>query len=1147
MSVPEPYSRRSGGSNRQQYVTPSERQSLLAELGQRSGQAIEALGLVLDTPGAIARGIIAGDPLSGFTFDRDTRVTGEELLGAYGLKPDNPYLSTPAGFVTEVALDPLAFATFALKSGGAAANAARKAGLTQYAPYVASLKAGSEATRTGAFTMDAIKAAGLKPTTSTLSARPLVGQRLSQMTTTLDEVVKAAPDPTVAFQRVRDALGNTPYDSVKDERIGGLFGISNPFTGDGWAFNPNMYAGKTDDLTKLNWAEGLADRMDRLGQGIAWSYPARLASSAFDKSLGGRIDTADQIYAIRRSQNQKRALDAGRGAATVHALRLENLQIPDAVKQTTGVDNFFSAPGAEALTRLVEGKPLNSDLSLLTGVTGLDNWIVQWRTIAQEQLDSAKALGLKSSQLQDPFGLFFSPRSAPELDFDDMVGGPVRQSLYSANINNQIARNRDLMVPGGTFQLQQIWRDPRVTQWRKGLSTETEESIGQHIADLIAHPLVDRKQGIGIARVFGRAAKDLADDQPIFGTHPLIEQMGYIVGEGLRRANAESAYEALADAVVIQHGRALTKAQIPGGKHISLAHALDKIGQGIGLAKGKTKSGRIVVSPEARALMKDLVAKAHFAAGTNPSAIKLSMLSVPESTVNRILKVTEFYSSPEVQKEVGGLFNKFTTLFKASVLAWPSRFTRDMYSNIFSVWLENGSVTETLKGTWAASKILNNDYESVLSYLRQIPRYSDVNLTDAQIVNQFKQDVGRTGILSGLATTDLLSANRRGDIGQFVPGSTPISISRSLGQLKPESGLTMSQRASDFFTIKGVTTKQEGRNKIFQASNMLGDTIDSMGRLGGFMSLMRQGVAPEEASRRMMSALVDYSSLTPFERTTIRDKIFPWWAYTSRIGKYVVQSLMENPGGRYGQTIRAINDLQATTDERYIPTALRQRFALRLPEALNVAGNDTYLTDIDLPGVDVLNMVRLGYQPDTLGSILQTGQATTGEILQQANPLIRTVAELATGTDFYSKKPLEQANTAYDKIYAAATGNKYARVNPLVRAALSNIPLPLLQRSVNALGSAVDPRVPDVPFRLGKTLINNLTGVKIQNVDPEYEYLDAMNKIKQQLAPYNREFVQSYVPKEQLPNLPLESQRMNALYQDLQRSLRDTYQRKFSR
>lgn len=244
-------------------------------------------------------------------------------------------------------------------------------------------------------------------------------------------------------------------------------------------------------------------------------------------------------------------------------------------------------------------------------------------------------------------------------------------------------------------------------------------------------------------------------------------------------------------------------------------------------------------------MVRDMVARTHFAPGTNPRNIKLSQLSVPTEVVNRLKSINQFYSSPEVQREVSGMFDKFTTLFKASVLAWPSRFARDFYSNVFSLWLENGSVTETTKGIWAGSKIINNQYDAVLPYLRGIPRYAGIT-DDKALINQIKLDVGRTGVLSGLASADLLSASRRGDVGQFIPGSTPISISRSLAQLKPESGVSLMQRAKDFATIRGVTTNQDTKNAVFNASNMLGDTIDSMGRLGGFLSLMRQGVAPKK-------------------------------------------------------------------------------------------------------------------------------------------------------------------------------------------------------------------------------------------------------------------------------------------------------------
>jgi hypothetical protein len=1123
-----------------EYVTPDERASLMAQLGQRSGQAIEALGLVLDTPGAIARGILAGDPLSGFSFDRDTRVTGEELLDSYGFKPKDSWVSTGLGFLAEVATDPLAYATLPLSAYSKAGSAAAKAGLTKYAPFLASQKIGSEATRTGKFTLNALEEAGLRPTTGVLQTRPLLGPRLSQQVVTLDEVVRNAPDPADALQKVQQALGDTPYDSVKDDRLGGLFGFTNPFTKDRWAYNPALKAGQTDDISRLTTSQSAADLLDRVGQGMAWSYPSRLASSFFSNAVSDQIGVADQIAAMRRYEGHQQALAAGRSEATLHAVQLNAMPIPDAVKATTGVDNFFSPAGADSLLRLIEGKPINNDLDLLRGVPGLDDWIVGWRQIASEKLDAAKRLGLKANELQDPFGTFFSPRSAPQLDFSDTaMNSAVHTSLYSAHINAQIARNKDLFVPGGTYQLQEISLDPRVRAWMKGQSDETEEQIGSYIASLVGNPLVTDKQGIGIAEVFRRLGKDVPDDIPVFGTHPIIEQMGYIINEELRRNNAESAFEAIAEAAVNQNST-----RVAGGLHMSVGEALHKIGEALGLAKG---------SPEARNYLREQIVKNLYPPGTPASSVKLKNLAVPEEVVNRIRRITAFYNSPVAQKEVAGIFDKYTTLFKSAVLAWPSRFARDFYSNAFSIWLENGDAVETARGLWAGSKIVNNEWGEVLPYLKEIPRYAqmirDTGLNDAGLIARVQRDVGETGILQGLATADLLSASRRGDVAQYIPGSTPISVSRALSQLVPDGTRTLTQQAADFATIKGVTTTYETLNPLYKASNMLGDTIDSTGRLAGFFSLMRKGVAPEEASRRMMGALVDYSSLTPFERNTMR-RIFPWWAYTSRIGKYAVESLMQNPGGRYAQTLRFINDAQATTEDSYIPTSLRQRFAIRVPEGLLGEGqNRTYLTDIDLPGVDVLNLVRLGYQPDVLGSLLQTGQQTVGEVFQQTNPLYRSVAELATGQDFFSKRPLEQAVTPYDTLYRAATGDQYARINPLLRAGLSNAvaAVPLGSRGVSTAANLVDARLPNVPYRVLKTTINALTGVKLQNVDPEYEALDALTKIRGQLAPYNREFVQSYIPKELLPRIPLESQRMDALSRDLQRELREIYSTRYGR
>jgi hypothetical protein len=203
------------------------------------------------------------------------------------------------------------------------------------------------------------------------------------------------------------------------------------------------------------------------------------------------------------------------------------------------------------------------------------------------------------------------------------------------------------------------------------------------------------------------------------------------------------------------------------------------------------------------------------------------------------------------------------------------------------------------------------------------------------------------------------------------------------------------------------------------------------------------------------------------------------------------------------------------------------------------AENRTYLTDIDLPGIDVLNLIKPAYQPDPWKAVLQTGTDSLGEVVQQGHPLIRTAAELATGRDFFTKRPLDEAYTPLDRAYQAVTGSR-EKLDPAIQALIKNIPG--TQRIASLTGALLDQRLP-VPARLAKATLNNLSGIKIQNVDPEYELLDAREKIARQLEPYNRTFTQAYIPEELLPYVPLESQRMNALDRELQRELRRRWEK----
>jgi hypothetical protein len=520
--------------------------------------------------------------------------------------------------------------------------------------------------------------------------------------------------------------------------------------------------------------------------------------------------------------------------------------------------------------------------------------------------------------------------------------------------------------------------------------------------------------------------------------------------------------------------------------------------------------------------------------GAQASSINLALYSVPESIISRLTRVNEFYSSPEAQTQVMKLWDGFTSMFKGYVLAWPSRYVRDLYSGAFSNWLENGSWQDTLTGMHAASNIVAGKPDVAFKVLSSIPQYANLG-SQQDVIDNFLIDAGTHGVLQGLSSADLMFSNQTGEaLNSLLPGSTPMKITSGLRELGSQQGRTWTQFGKDLLptSMKGIGNEFQTRNPVLRAGEKIGDVTDAINRLGGYISLLKQGASPEFAARRVRASQVDYSSLTPYERK-LRQSLFPWWAYQSRAGKYVVENILNAPGGRYAQTVRFLNDMQATNDEAYVPTALRQRVAFLSP--FHEQGDiRTYITGVGLPGLDEINTLRLSYQPDTSKAVLQSARDTLGEVMQEAHPLIRTVGEIATGQDFFSKRPLDEAYTPVDRIYQALSGDQQ-KLDPLIRGVVANIPG--LQRPIQLFGALADQRIP-MDQRLIKAGINTTGGFKLQNVDAEAELLDLRAKIGHQNAPYNRSFVQQYIPDESLPFVPMENQKLEALDRLIQRDLR---------
>lgn len=1111
-------------------LTPEVESALLSDLQYKTGQAIENIGLALDTPAAIFRGVAAGKPLSGFSWSSQDRVSGAELLSSLGIKIKNPRLRTAAGFGTEVVADPLFWfsgGTAALSAGG---DAARAANLLDKAPLAYMAKHGiqaAEQTGRGKYLTRLMDSTSTPRTLGMYRAVPPVGQRVAQANVTLRDVLGQAVDQDEAMRSILTRVGSMDrFNEIADQPLGGLIG---------------MNVGKMNYAWSPPGTSSVLDALDTMGARAKFSGIGRGISSMAYKPMGGAVKVGDQFNALRMNTLEEAALRGAREAATKHSLLLAKISLTPEAKRLLGADTLFSPAGNDVLTRLAEGKGNATDLSILRETPGLQGWLDNWDQIRNRQFAQRNTMGLTGNKYKDKHGTLYSPRYGDEFDFEDMAKGVGPYAFTAAGVEAK-GRKSWLRTPGGTDDLRQISMLPEVMAHSMPGAKSSDEEVGRRIMDWFkqnypAEPIaqeVERidpatgakymapnPQVVKIASTMKRRRADLPANVPVYAAHPANAQARRILSHSLHMARADFVLEAMSEAAVKGRSGAMS------GRFRNLAESWGTVAAKTGFISKGGKAGK-------RA---ELALRSRLAMATNTpiDKIDLSQFSIPEEVVRRLERISDFYTVPESQKALSSYLDGWTRLFKGFVLATPRRFFRDAYSNAVSIWLETGDGMGTLKAMAAGNRIAAGQWDQAMPYLRTIPRYQ--GMTDDAIREAFTMDVGTEGVLSGLKSSEVLSSARAGEMGQLVPGSTPVSVLGATKELIPDGSVGLGQQVRNFFSpfedfLRGKVQRYEEVNPILRWSGQVNDAVDSMGRLGGFMALLKQGNSPAQAASRIRSALVDYQDLTLVERKWLRS-IFPWWSYQSKIGRYVVESMFQRPGGLYGQMIRASNTLQEADENAYIPANLRRAFAIRLPDEVTVPlglkqeGVETYLKDIDLPGIDVLNLLQPG---DFSG--------TAKNVLSQTAPFIQGAASLGFNRDLFTDRPLNEATTPQDRIYRYFSGSPEG-LSPVVKTAIGLIPG--LQVPISIGGALTDERIKGIGRRGVKAMFNFGTGVKIADVDENYLDEDLQQKIAEELRGKTRTMSRQFVPEELLPTL---TPRQQALFRLSQKRAKATAARR---
>ena len=307
----------------------------------------------------------------------------------------------------------------------------------------------------------------------------------------------------------------------------------------------------------------------------------------------------------------------------------------------------------------------------------------------------------------------------------------------------------------------------------------------------------------------------------------------------------------------------------------------------------------------------------------------------------------------------------------------------------------------------------------------------------------------------------------------------------------------------------------------------------------------------------VMEAHVDYSSLTKFERGWIRNAI-PFWSYQSRIGKWALKQIITKPGGAFTQMgIRLPRNLMEGSNEgEYVPSRIANKYGISLEPLRNLPGGKTlvdalapadasvssWLSDIDLPGIDQINMIRP--RTDAQGNLNVMGSLTGSamSLAEGAHPLLKSAVELGTGRDAYTGLKKNYARSTLPTLVArsgALDPNQHSDLRMLEGLGHLDTALqfgvPFYSRGAQLLRRGTDPRLEDPQAAALQSLWNMFTGTKIENIDDTEKTRDALDKISQLLEgdPAVRSFETTYIPKELLPTV---DERTQQLYQ-LQRQI----------
>lgn len=469
-----------------------------------------------------------------------------------------------------------------------------------------------------------------------------------------------------------------------------------------------------------------------------------------------------------------------------------------------------------------------------------------------------------------------------------------------------------------------------------------------------------------------------------------------------------------------------------------------------------------------------------------------SMIEVPADVVRGATKFMSAHTQPDAMKGLLEGVDRWLATFKGGVTMPRVAFhVRNRISGMYSNWQ---------MGQWSARSE---------KWAMRLAKGGDIDMGEAGVMTakELHRELLDHRVLDNTSLSDIAGADTplnppsilgaiKGSFQDATGKVTPASVGRAADPFTIVGGFDVPGGAKDAmgFFKSGASirerlgaikrgaetlthgTAEESHNVLLKAGEAAYKKVEYYNRVAPYLELRAQGLTAGEAAQRVKMAQFDYADLTNFERSVMK-RVIPFYTFSRKNLPYQLRMLIENPGGRTAQTVRAFNDARdETKDTGFVPRYLAESLAIPIggtPESrryISVSGT--------LPIEQALNNFAF---TNNLPDLKRMAQKAGGQL----NFMLQQPIESITDTQLWSGR-------RKSSLYQEPTGS------PTLNALLYSGMVPVVPNPTSILstgGPFLDPRK-SLLQAAGSAVVG---GVKVTDVNPNSRLLEARDIIERTL------------------------------------------------